>query len=157
MSGTYEKESTFFPSHKYAEAKDFKLYCYHPIQIIILHHIKLIPGPELPVFSLNLLFNRYLAVTDSFCGWKENSLPLQNKGNKNQGSSENCVSRCMKCEWTHFPANISDLNPQDISERMEEQVVSHETKSYDVECIKICIHKWNLGIYIPAVWNSVVL
>lgn len=46
----------------------------------------------------------------------------------------------MKCNLTNFPANSSDLNPQDIYERMEEQVVSHETKSYDVECIKTCIH-----------------
>jgi len=33
----------------------------------------------------------------------------------------------MKCEWTNFLDNISDQNPQDIYERMEEQVVNHET------------------------------
>jgi len=63
----------------------------------------------------------------------------------------------MKCDLINFPANISDLNPQDIYERMEEQIVCHKTTSYDVECIKTCIHKWNLGIYSPAVWNCVVL
>jgi len=57
----------------------------------------------------------------------------------------------MKCNLTNFPANSSDLNPQDIYERMEEQAVSHETKSYDVERMKTCIHIRNLGMYVPAV------
>ena len=43
--------------------------------------------------------------------------------------------------WANFPTTISDLNPQDIYERMEEQGFSHETRYYDVECMKICINK----------------
>jgi len=54
MSGTYEKESTLFPSHKHTGTKDFKLYCYHTMQITIFHNIKLIPGPELPVLCLKI-------------------------------------------------------------------------------------------------------
>jgi hypothetical protein len=42
----------------------------------------------------------------------------------------------MKCYWTNLPAAISYLNPQDIYERLEEQGVGYETKSYDVECIQ---------------------